>query len=193
MSRSVVLVPLVIGLGLGAVALWQGAAARLTALPVYGQVPAFALIDHRGQPVSQETLRGTPWIADFIFTRCAGQCPMMSAQMATIASAVPQGVRLISITVDPSWDTPEVLTRYAETYATDARWLFVTGDPEAIRRLCQEGFRLSVSEDGASAREPITHSTRLVLVDRQGRIRGYYEATDEAAVRQLRRDLRRVL
>lgn len=155
-------------------------------LPVLGQVPAFSLVDQHSRAVTHDTLRGSPWIADFIFTRCAGQCPMMTAKMAQIGSAVPGALTLVSFTVDPAWDSPQVLAAYAKHYGADPRWLFVTGDPEAIRRLCLDGFHLSVSEDQDPAL--LTHSSRLALVDREGRIRGYYEAVDEAAMRQLRRD-----
>lgn len=188
-------VPVLIGLGLGGLAFLRMAPARWQdALPVYGEVPAFTLVDQQGRPVSGEALRGSVWVADFIFTRCAGQCPMMSAQMARLAALLAHrpGVRLVSFTVDPAWDTPEVLARYAAQYRTsDAAWSFLTGDEATIRRLCREGFRVALSEQGTEA-EPITHSTRLVLVDRRGHIRGYYDATDEAAMRQLRHDLRRV-
>ncbi len=196
-SIASVFIPLSIGLGVGALALlprllsgrWQAP------LPIYGEVPAFTLVDQQGQPVSRDTLQGSVWVADFIFTRCAGQCPMVSAQMAQLAALLAHrpGVRLVSFTVDPAWDTPEVLARYAAQYRrSDAAWSFLTGDEATIRRLCREGFHVALSEQGTDA-EPITHSTRLVLVDRQGHIRGYYDATDESAMRQLRRDLRRVL
>jgi len=184
--RSVAWVPVIIAVGAGGLALRRGADAGAAALPVYGQVPAFSLVDQHRQAVSNRTLQGSPWIADFIFTRCSGQCPMMSAQMAQIGSAVPEAIRLVSFTVDPAWDTPEVLANYARDYAADSRWSFVTGDPDVIRRLCREGFQLSVSEE--SDPQQLTHSSRLALVDRDGRIRGYYEAGDEAAMRQLRRD-----
>ena len=192
-----VVVPLLIGVGIGGLALLPRllSGSRQAALPVYGEVPAFTLVDQQGQSVSRDTLRGSVWVADFIFTRCAGQCPMMSAQMAQLAARLPHdsGVRLVSFTVDPAWDTPDVLAHYAAQYRqSTSAWSFLTGDEATIRRLCREGFHVALSEQGTDA-EPITHSTRLVLVDRQGQIRGSYEATDEAAVRQLRRDLRRVL
>ncbi|MBI3320335.1 MAG: SCO family protein [Candidatus Omnitrophica bacterium] len=217
--------PLLIGVGIGGLALLRWAPARWqAALPIYGEVPAFTLVDQQGQPVSRDTLRGTVWVADFIFTRCAGQCPMMSAQMTQLAARLPyhSDVRLVSFTVDPAWDTPDVLARYAAQYRTSASaWSFLTGDEATIQRLCREGFLMALSEHGTDV-EPIpppaarrgaarsansravadgdaagggtiTHSTRLVLVDRQGQIRGSYDATDEAAMRQLHRDLRRVL
>ena len=187
--------PLLIVVGIGGLAFFhQASASRQAALPVYGDVPAFTLVDQQGQAVSRDMLRGSVWVADFIFTRCAGQCPMMAAQMAQLAAQLPprSGVRLVSFTVDPVWDTPEALARYAQAYPSASAWSFLTGEEATIRRLCREGFHLAFSEQGTDA-EPITHSTRLVLVDRQGRIRGSYDATDEAAMHQLGRDLRRVL
>jgi len=165
-------------------------------LAIYAHVPAFTLIDQAGRPVSREDLLGKVWIADFIFTRCAGQCPMMSDEMARLAATFRThgSVKLISFTVDPDWDTPEVLARYAKRYgAASEQWHFVTGDKEELWRVCQEGFRLAVAADGGTVEEPITHSVRFVLVDREGNIRGYYDATDSAAMKQLHHDLRRLL
>ena len=188
--------PWLIVVGIGGLALLPRllSGSRQAALPVYGDVPAFTLVDQQGQAVSRDTLRGSVWVADFIFTRCAGQCPMMAAQMAQLAAQLPprSGVRLVSFTVDPVWDTPDALARYAQAHPSSSAWSFLTGEEATIRRLCREGFHLAFSEQGTDA-EPLTHSTRLVLVDRQGRIRGSYDATDEAAMHQLGRDLRRVL
>ena len=160
-----------------------------------GPVPDFTLTDQAGRPVTRASLAGSVWVADFIFTRCAGQCPLMSAQMAELQRVFEplSGVRLVSFTVDPAHDTPEALAAYASHYgASAARWQFVTGEQEAIWRLAREGFRLGVGE-GESATEPITHSVRLVLVDSRGHIRGTYDATDGVAVRRLREDVRRLL
>lgn len=165
-------------------------------IPTYGQVPAFVLQDQSGQPISRDTLLGKLWIADFIFTRCAGQCPMMSAQMARLAAALRpyRSVKLVSFTVDPAWDTPQVLANYAKAYgASPDQWRFVTGGKEELFHLSHDGFRLSVADGEGTAEEPITHSVRLVLVDSEGNIRGYYDATDTAAIKQLHHDLRRLL
>lgn len=165
------------------------------ALRDYGVVPAFALVDSQRQPVTRERLSGSVWIADFIFTRCAGQCPMMNTQMATLSEAFRHApdVRFVSFTVDPIHDTPEVLAPYAGRYRAQARrWQFVTGEPSAVLALAQQGFHLGVAPDG-SEQEPITHSVRLVLVDRASHIRGYYDATDPEAVRRLMTHVRQLL
>ena len=163
-------------------------------LPEYGIVPAFTLRDHRGQPLTREDMTGSVWIADFIFTRCAGQCPLMTERMTQLQrqlSGEPD-LRLVSFSVDPAHDTPETLAAYARRSGAGPRWRFATGPMDAVRALVQDGFRLGMSEEGTEA-EPITHSVRLVLVDRQGRIRGYYDAMEESAVARLTEDARRLL
>ncbi len=172
------------------------AARTQPSLPVYGRVPAFALIDDQQQPVFDEALRGRVWVAEFIFTRCAGQCPMMNHQMAVLASTFrPQEtIAFVSFTVDPTHDTSMVLADYRKTSGlSDPRWRLVTGSQEEMARVCHEGFHLAFAEDGANPVEPITHSTRFVLVDPIGQIRGYYDALDADAVARLTRDARRLL
>jgi protein SCO1/2 len=165
--------------------------------PVMGQVPPFSLTNRDGRTIGNQDLAGKPWIADFIFTRCPSSCPMMTSRMAKLnrklADDLP--VHLVSISVDPETDTPAVLQRYAESYQAPDRWLFLTGGREAIYRLSREGFKLGIDfppptagTDGKAV-EPILHSTRFVLVDGEGRIRGYYDAFDEESVKKLERHL----
>lgn len=155
------------------------------ALSIYGHVPDFALIDEAGRPFDAAGLRGQVWIADFIFTSCAGQCPQMTDQMRLLQQRLPKAVQFVSITVDPVRDTPTVLTRYSQTHGADpTRWHFLTGELAAIARLSKEGFRLSFAE-GGSPDEPITHSVRFVLLDQGGQIRGFYDATDPEALKRL--------
>jgi len=160
--------------------------------PVLGEVPDFALVNRDGQTVRRADLLGAPWIADFIFTRCGAACPMMSLRMARLERELPQdlGLRFVSYSVDPDYDTPKVLQDYAESFGAPGRWLFLTGDKRAIHRLSKEGFKLAVDDTTpVNEDEPILHSTRFVLVDGEGRIRGYYEAFDEEAVKKLMRDV----
>src|SRR3954452_18148656 len=157
--------------------------------PVFDPVPAFSLSNRDGRPVRLQDLAGAPWIADFIFTRCPASCPLMTARMARLERELPRdlGVRLVSFTVDPERDTPAVLERYAESYKAPGRWLFLTGPKEEIYRLSRQGFKLGIDfpppgTTTGPAVEPILHSTRFVLVDGQGRIRGYYDGFDEEAM-----------
>jgi len=169
------------------------------ALPELGPVPPFSLIDQSGEPFDRQDLAGAPWLADFIFTTCAGVCPIMSTRMAELQHELPADspLRLVSITVDPGHDTPEVLREYASRYDADPeRWTFLTGDPEAVYRLSIDGFKL-----GAGEREdwqpgvddgPFIHSSRMALVDSDGVIRGYYDGTDADEMARLRKDLDRL-
>lgn len=166
-------------------------------LPVLGELPPFSLVNRDGRTIRLEDLAGAPWVADFVFTRCPASCPMMSARMARLERGLPKDVdlRLVSVSVDPAHDTPEVLERYARSFQAPERWLFLTGEREDVRRLCVEGFKLGLDMEPPpemAGPEPILHSTRFVLVDGEGRIRGYYEAFDEASMEKLRGDLLRL-
>ena len=155
-----------------------------------GSVPSFILIDQTGQPFDGESLRNRVWIADFIFTSCAGSCPQMSEKMAALQRRLPPEIQFVSISVDPSRDSPPILAEYARRFgAQGQRWHFLTGSPTLITPLVAQGFRLSIAE-GADPQEPITHSTRFVLIGRDQTIHGYYDSTDPKAVEQLIRDAR---
>lgn len=166
----------------------------------FGAVPAFTLVSQTGAEVQRIDLDGQVWIADFIFTSCKGTCPVMSSQMRRVDEmlATEAGVRLVSFTVDPERDTPEVLAAYGAQFgARPERWIFLTGEKDVLRELASNGFHLPASDTPpagvAQGAEIITHSTRFVLVDREGRIRGYYSGIDAIAVEQLVRDTRQLL
>lgn len=163
-------------------------------LPVLGQAPQFSLVDRSGETITTTDLLGEPWVADFVFTRCGGSCPRLTSLMLRLGAELP-GLRRVSITVDPVHDTPEVLADYARAYSIDdPSWLFLTGPPRQVRAVVVEGFKLPIVDEPphemAHPDEPILHSDRFVLIDRQGAIRGYYEATDEVEYERLRRDIR---
>ena len=186
---------LMVMFGLAAVWWWGTGrrAADAARLPLLGELPAFSLVDHTGAPVDRQRLAGRPWVAALIFTRCKAVCPMMTERMAGLGPALPAAVQRVSVSVDPLHDTPEVLARYAaEHNRGDASWLFLTGAEEEVRRLAVDGFKLGVAvtppDDPRAADEPITHSTRFVLVDAEGRVRGYYDAFEPAALETLARD-----
>lgn len=176
-------------LALAAAALWLTACDRSGPLPVMGDVNAFQLIAQTGQPFDRKSLDGNVWVADFFFTTCTGPCPRMSAQMRQIQNQTADlpGVKLVSFTVDPARDTPEVLTEYARRYqANPARWWFLTGDASVLDGLARHTFKLN-NVDGS-----LVHSTRFVLVDRKGRIRGAYASTDDDFLARLVRDIRKL-
>lgn len=165
-------------------------------LPVVGTVPDFALVSSKGDEVVRADLLGHPWVVDLMFTSCAGVCPRMTTEMARLeegAGDIPD-TRFVSISVDPERDTPEVLAAYAEKLGVGSdRWFFLTGDREQIYELASAGLYLPAQEgDESQGQEAVIHSSRFVLVDSEGRIRGYYDSRDQEALLRLRTDLRRV-
>ncbi len=144
------------------------------------EVPDFRLTDQNGRPVSRDDLRGKVWVASFIFTRCATMCPQVSASMAELNKELPaDGVMLVSFTVDPEHDTPAVLQEYGRRYGADPdRWRFLTGEQDKVYRLIRDGFFLAVEQNQGTARttgNEVTHSPRLVVVDKRGHIRGLFD------------------
>ncbi len=157
---------------------------------VLGQAPQFELTERSGAAVSTASLAGHVWVVDFIFTHCAGPCPMMSTRMAALQRAVEDlpEVRLVSISVDPERDTPQKLAEYADRYRADPdKWLFLTGDFDVIKRTAVDGFKLGSLDD------PVIHSDRFVLVDASGAIRGYFDSTEPGVIDALDDAIRTVL
>ncbi|HEU0093638.1 MAG TPA: SCO family protein [Vicinamibacteria bacterium] len=177
----------------GAVAVVAARARPAPEPPRLGSLPDFRLVERSGRPLSLADLRGRPWVADFIFTQCGGACPAMTARMARLRRDVSPEVQFVSFTVDPAHDTPEVLARYAATFRADEGWRFVTGPAKELYTLSVAGFKLAAmevppGEQAAGGDGPFLHSSKFVLVDGAGVIRGYYDSTDEAAMRTLAED-----
>ena len=160
----------------------------------YGSVPDFALTERNGSAVGLAQLRGKIWIADFIYTTCPDTCPLQTAMMAKLQRQYTgnPAIQFVSFTVDPERDTPQVLTAYADKHQADAaRWYFLTGQRDRITRLIQQGFHLAVATVPMEA-EPngmIPHSPRFVLVDKDARIRGYYDSREIEAFARLKNDI----
>jgi protein SCO1/2 len=164
------------------------------ALQRYGPVPDFSLTERNGATVTLAQLRGKIWIADFIYTTCTDTCPLQTAAMAKLQAdyAARPEVQLVSITVDPERDTPQAMARYADKYGADAeRWYFLSGQRERTIKLIQQGFRLAVAAIpmDADAGGMIPHSPRFVLVDKEARIRGYYDSREQEALARLKKDI----
>ena len=169
-------------------------ALRQRAVSSYGTVPAFQLTNQNGQPFGSAQLAGKIWIADFIYTTCPGPCPMISSRMSELQKPLEKtDVHLVSFSVDPEKDTPDVLGSYAERLqAEPGRWDFLTGPKPVIYKLSHDSFKLAVS-DGSDAQGIPVHSTRMVLVDRHAQIRGYYDATEADAITKLVADTTHLL
>ena len=162
-----------------------GEAAATDAPRVLATLPEFVLENERGESVDLYDLHGTVWIADFIFTRCAGTCPLLTHQMAELGKEIASSrtlkdVKLVSFSVDPDFDRPDVLREYGRANGADAaHWTFLTGTRDVVRALVRNGFKLPVG-DQDDPKMPIVHSQSFVLVDREGGIRGIYDAlTDQ--------------
>ncbi|MGB8167811.1 MAG: SCO family protein [Chthoniobacteraceae bacterium] len=160
----------------------------------YWPVADFTLTERSERPVMLADLKGKVWVADFFYSTCPGPCPMLSSRLSELQEHVgnDERVRLVSISTDPEKDTPEVLRQYAQRFHASERWLFLTGPKAAIQELALNGFKLPFAENPAGP-EPIIHSTRLVLVDQAGTIRGLYEGADKDSAARLMRDLHRLL
>jgi len=196
--RALVVALVLVAAGAALAALLLARGQRRALPPILGAVPDFTLTERSGQPLRRADLAGGPWIANFVFTRCSGMCPALSARMADVRHRVADAglrARFVSFSVDPTHDTPEVLREYAARVgAAGDDWLFLTGTRAALYDLIGTGFRLSVDERPASAvaaegGELIAHSDRFVLVDGAGHIRGYYHGLDAGMPDEMVRDL----
>lgn len=167
-------------------------------LRILGTVPPFVLTDQLGNAFGLDDLRGHAWVASFIFTRCPAACPMVMSNKVRLRNVLRDDanldtIPLVSFTVDPDHDTAEVLQRYALGMGADpGRWRFLTGTRDQIWQLSRDGFKLAVAETPDEGQGPITHSSKLVLVDGGGRVRGYYDGLDEGSVKSVVHDLARL-
>ena len=209
-------------------ALYARSWASASRLPVLATLPEFQLEDQRGQGFGRRQLLGHVWVADFVFTHCAEACPRLTQRMRSIQDQLTQqeaagNIGLLSVSVDPERDTPEVLQRYARTFGVrDDVWRFLTGPQAEVERAVVKGFKIAMVKaplDGrappppavklppqqGTAAEPlgdetadeihaqafdIMHGEKFVLVDGQGRIRGYYDVSLDQGLQRLLRDAR---
>jgi protein SCO1 len=169
-------------------------ALRQRTISSLGRVPFFELVNQDGKPFGSAQLLGKIWIADFVYTTCPGPCPMISSRMSDLQKPLEKtDVHLVSFSVDSVKDTPLVLRGYAEKLqAEPGRWDFLTGPQSTIYNLSRNGFKLAVSDGNEEKGIPV-HSTRMILVDRHGEIRGYYDATEADALTKLLADTNHLL
>lgn len=157
-----------------------------------GDVPAFSLVDDHGEAFTEGALRGHPTIVNFIFTRCDTICPVVSMKLQRIQEKTGDkkglGIKLLSISVDPAYDTPERLREFAERYqANPERWRFLTGPVDQVKALVEGPFMNSMVLEGvtASGAPSISHNGYFVLVDGDLKIRGVYDSNDLQALDKL--------
>lgn len=163
-------------------------------LPALFPVPDAQLVDESGQPVSLASMKGKVVVYDFIFTSCTATCPIMTNNMRELTPKIAKDapVRFVSISVDPARDTPAVLSAYAKRVRNDDRWTFLTGTRDVIVKLSVQGFKLTAG-DPMPGGEPLLHSTKFAVADKNGIIRGYYDATDGNIPEQVARVVEQLL
>ena len=196
--RRALLAFVAVGLGLTFVGTRRGHGPA--PLPVLGTVTGFQFTNQLGQLVSTGELRGSVWLADVIFTRCPGPCLRMTRQMAALQAALAPAdpVKLVSLTADPEFDTPSVLRAYGARFQAQAgRWHFLTGRRTEINAVATKQLLLAVADTDPAQRtsedDLFIHSTKLVLVDREGRLRAVYEGTAEGVGPEILEAIRRLL
>lgn len=163
-----------------------GCSHRAAELPDYQTVPPFQMTDSEGRPFNSSQLAGKVWIVDFIYTNCPGACPLMTSQMHRMQEKLKSDsdVRLVSISVDPDRDTPPVLEAFAKRFGGPAPdWVFLTGSPATVHLLAHDVFKVG------DLIKTMDHSTRFMLVDKRGHLRGYYSTFDTDGMNSLLRDV----
>ncbi|MFV0338989.1 MAG: SCO family protein [Chthoniobacterales bacterium] len=161
-------------------------------LPEMGTVPDFAFTNQAGEPVTKESLLGTVWVANFIFTRCLGPCPMVTSRMLEIQQSLEKisdkKVKLLSFTVDPEYDTPAVLSEYSKNaHANPERWSFVTAGTDATTKdFVIKGMLQPLVDDPEGV--PV-HSTRFVIVDAKGHLRAFHDGSDSEVISKVLMDI----
>lgn len=174
-------------LGLGyLVSLTEMTRAQKIALPVLGQIADFTLTNQDGKITTLTDLTNHVWVADIIFTRCAGPCPIMTGHMKSVQDALPQtsDAKLVTLTTDPDYDSPAVMKKYGNHFGADFnRWTFLTGTKSEIANFASGSLKLSAVpvklEDQKSVADLFIHTTIFVVVDKHAQLRGVFETGGE--------------
>jgi protein SCO1/2 len=177
-----------------------------TALPVFGKeevvngktmphrIDSFKLINQDAVTKQLGDWDGKILVADFFFTHCPSICPRLTANLKRVQEAYnhDDDVAILSFSVDPERDSSMALQKYAQRFSINTRqWQLLTGSKQAIYKLARNSFEI-VATDGDGGPDDFIHSEKLVLVDRQRRFRGYYDGTDDTAIKNLIRDIKKL-
>lgn len=156
-------------------------------VPEDAYVGEFTLTDSAGEPFNSKELDGDVWVGSFFFTTCPSICRLLNQQVASLADEFQgQDVRFVSITCDPATDTPEVLAKYAEMFHADPKqWTFLTGEQDKIQEISEKQFHVGFAKQ--------THSERMVVIDRNGKLRGSFLATQTADFKAARKLIKQLL
>jgi protein SCO1/2 len=189
-----------LAVGLIALVMWRARAPienTRVELPVMSHVPDFSFVDQNGNRFDGKTLAGQVWVANFIFTRCPNICPRFTAKMASLqtrsADAEP-GLKLVSFTVDPAYDTPEVLKTYGEKYKADfARWTFARGEKHELEKVIREGMLQPMDWGDGQDLNSVVHGSYFALIDGKRQVRGVYKFSEAGSVDEVMRDAKLLL
>ena len=172
---------------------------RIVEDTIYNRIPPFQLIDQNGKTVDQSVVKNKIYVADFFFTRCITICPKIASQLTRVQDIFRNSpdLKFLSYTVDPEHDRPAQLRTYAQKYeAIPGKWYFLTGSKDAIYELAMHGYYLPTVDAGVKEGKPdetFIHSEKLVLVDKDGIVRGFYDGTDKEDVDRLILEIRVLL
>lgn len=183
------------------VALFLTSGGKRSRLQAYNSVDPFALTNQLGEVVTLRDLKGKVWVADVIFARCPGPCPKMTEEMRKLQEAFPAGapLRFVTVTTDPDHDTTKILKTYSEKFGADPqRWYFLTGPKkEALANLAIGSLKLAVVEKEEKLKENendlFVHSTVFVLVDKAGKLRGFYQSLEPDFQKTIQEDIKGLL
>ncbi len=197
-STTVLFVLLVIAIPLAVFAVVNWYNNRFETIPVYGNaghhIADFTFTNQQGEKISSDAMKNKIVVADFFFTHCLSVCPKMTGNLKKVQEAYSKDdqVQIISFTVDPLADSSKQLHQYAEIFGIDnTRWQLLTGGKKEIYKLARNSFMV-VATDGDGGPADFIHSEKLVLIDNQKRIRGYYDGTDEKEVQKLITDIKKL-
>lgn len=183
MSRSSLALSVAVFLLLSATLACNNRAAKL---PNYGPIPEFQMTDSLGHAFDSKQLKGKVWVVDFIYTTCPGPCPRMTSEMHRVQQQLKgdPDVRMISISVDPAHDTPPVLDAFAHRFGgPNDQWFFLTGTPATVHLLAHDVFKVG------DVISQMDHSTKFMLVDKRGNLRGYYSSLDAGDIPGMLQDI----
>ena len=155
-------------------------------LPLHGRVPQVSLVNSDGSAMDTSKLKGAPWVINFFFTRCKMVCPAVNGRVASLIHKLPSdsNVKFLSVTIDPDHDSLKVLSDYAKRFSADPKkWFFLSGASSALNTLTEDTFHLGHFDDINF------HSTRVILVDADLNVRGYYRGDESESMVGLERDI----
>ena len=153
------------------------------------RISDFKLVNHLGDTISKADVEGQILVVDFFFTRCATICPVMSSNLKLLHDGISDGVRILSHSVTPVVDSVSVLNAYAEKHSADpSKWWFLTGEKDEVYRLARKSY-FACLDEGDGGYQDFVHTENVVLVDTEGRLRGFYDGTLNTEISQLYRDI----